>query len=241
MRYVKAVRVMALFRIWPQVRTGYWCVTWIFAVYVGLTPTGLSVFAEPIKTQEAEAISSAQATISASNAEPSQAQQQGISQQRTKVPLDENKLWLPLKYQKHHLPLLRAATVALAQPRCYEVKRGSLDLRQSEPKHAIYRFLCKQASGKTYTEVIDGVTFESLVPRPSSEIACYELLMAQVKMMKQLHWLNDTALTAADGEPERYEWHFDSVSVEGQPLKYTALCQLNNEAIAELKIMPRRE
>lgn len=158
-----------------------------------------------------------------------------------KVPLDESKLWLPLKYKKHHLSLLRAATQALAQPRCLEVKRGSLDLRQSTSERAIYRFLCKQASGKTYTEIIDGVTFHSLVPTPTSEIACYKLVMAKTQLMKKLKWLNDNALRAPKGLPERYEWRFDAVSVDGEPLKYSAVCKLNALGVPELDITPRRD
>ena len=158
-----------------------------------------------------------------------------------KVPLDESKLWLPLKYKKHHLSLLRAATQALAQPRCLEVKRGSIDLRQSTPERAIYRFLCKQASAKTYTEMIEGVPFHSLVPTPTSEIACYELVKAKTYMMKNIRWLNDSALKAPKGLPERYEWRFDAVSVDGEPLKYSAVCKLNAHGVPELDVTPRRD
>ncbi|WP_394201192.1 hypothetical protein [Marinagarivorans algicola] len=232
MPYVKAV-IKFLQCMHSQLMTEYWRIAWLHMMCViAAFIMSCSACAEPIVTQQKDNTASSPVVTHLEEAQ---------NRHVTKAPLNEDKLWLPRRYQKYHLPLLRAAKVALAQPRCYEIKRGSLDLRQSEPKHAIYRFLCKQASGKTYSEVIDGVTFQSLVPRPSSEIVCYELLMAQVKMMKQVRWLNDTALTAGDGEPERYEWQFDSVAVDGQPLKYSALCQLNSEAIAELKIMPRRE
>jgi hypothetical protein len=73
--------------------------------------------------------------------------------------VDEQRLWLPVRYQTHYLDLVKAAEAAEAHDRCVTVMEGTIDLEQSRPEHAIYRILCRQESGRTYNEMVDGLTF----------------------------------------------------------------------------------
>lgn len=76
--------------------------------------------------------------------------------------VDSQRLWLPVKYQTRYLDLIRAAETAEAIDRCVSVVEGTLDLEQSQPQHPIYRILCRQENGRTYNEMVDGLTFATL-------------------------------------------------------------------------------
>lgn len=76
--------------------------------------------------------------------------------------LDEDRLWLPVKYQTLYLSLVKAASVAETLQRCAVVVEGTLDLEQSQPDHPIYRIQCRQENGRTYNEMVDGVSFATL-------------------------------------------------------------------------------
>ena len=154
----------------------------------------------------------------------------------TKKPLDEARLWLPASYNKHSLALLKAATSALARPRCLEVKRGTLDLSQSAPERAVFRFLCLQASGQTYTEVIEGNSFTSLVFEPTKTPACYERLLTQVKAMHDLVWLVESGAVESD---QIARWDFDAKTPDGDPLNFKAVCSLDKNGDAVVKLSPR--
>jgi len=76
--------------------------------------------------------------------------------------LDPERLWLPIRYQILYLPLIKAAEAAETLDRCVDVMEGTIDLEQSRPEHPIYRILCRQESGRTYNEMVDGLTFATL-------------------------------------------------------------------------------
>jgi hypothetical protein len=86
--------------------------------------------------------------------------------------LDPQRLWLPTRYQTLYLPLVKAAETAEALDRCVTVMEGTIDLEQSRPEHPIYRILCRQDSGRTYNEMVDGLTFVTLT---TQQIAAPEL------------------------------------------------------------------
>ncbi|HEY7773930.1 MAG TPA: hypothetical protein VIC26_12175 [Marinagarivorans sp.] len=158
-----------------------------------------------------------------------------------KVPLDEKALWLPVKYQGYYIKLVTAAQAALNQPRCIEVKQATLDLRQTTPERPLFRILCRQASGKTYTEMIEGNNYTSLTPKKSSAMACRQLLIAKTQQMVGLTWLHKKgeSLTSSQAGVERYQWDFDAVSVDGVPLHYRAICE-SRLGQPRLQISPRR-
>lgn len=157
------------------------------------------------------------------------------------VPLDEKALWLPKKYQGYYIKLVAAAQAALDQPRCLEVKQATLDLRQTTPERALFRVLCRQASGTTYTEMIEGNDYTSLTPDKTSAMACHNLLIAKTEQMIDLKWLNKKGESLASERVggERYQWDFDAVSVDGVPLHFRAVCE-SYSGQPRLQITPRR-
>lgn len=155
-----------------------------------------------------------------------------------KIPVDESRLWLPKSYKvKHSLPLLRAAAAALAMPRCHEIKQGTLDLSQSTHERPVYIFVCLQANGQTYAEVVDGTSFNSMVHEVTPAPECHQRLMEQVNLMHELAWHPSSPL------PEGAQlavWDFDAKNPEGVDLHYRAVCTLDKHKKASVKILPRR-
>ncbi len=75
---------------------------------------------------------------------------------------DDKSLWLPGKYGSLFLDLKKAAQSAENLERCVTILRGTIDLDDSTSGHPVYRFLCRQSNGRTYNEMVDGLTFETL-------------------------------------------------------------------------------
>lgn len=177
------------------------------------------------------------------------------------VPLDPSVLWLPLKYQKLQAKLYNAAEAALYQPRCIEVRSGTVDLRQSTPDVPVFRILCKEPSGLTYTEVITANGFESLTPKKNASLACYELLKRETRLMLELVWVPPKPLSSypskkvaklagakgssaieedADGNlHELYTWDFDAESISGERLHFRAQCTAINGADPHIEVKGR--
>lgn len=81
--------------------------------------------------------------------------------------VDESRLWLAKSQHKYFLSLVQAAQVAETLERCSEVLEGTLDREQSAPNHPIFRVLCRQPNGRSYNEMVDGLSFETLTtPKP---------------------------------------------------------------------------
>lgn len=103
--------------------------------------------------------------------------------------LDESRLWLAKAHHKYHLDLVRAAHAAEALERCESVVEGTLDLEQSRPNHPYFRILCRQENGRSYNEMVDGLSFKTLTtvvvekPEPTEEEIA--LLRAQEEARKQ--------------------------------------------------------
>lgn len=71
-------------------------------------------------------------------------------------------LWLPRSKAKYYPSLITATKSALALPDCINVYEATIDLEQSQPEHPIFRINCIRENGKTYNEMVDGLTFEAL-------------------------------------------------------------------------------
>lgn len=85
----------------------------------------------------------------------------------TSYSLDEKRLWLAKSHQIHYLALLKSALAAESIDRCVEVLEGTLDRDQSKEDHPIFRILCRQDNGRSYNEMVDGLSFETLTtPKP---------------------------------------------------------------------------
>ena len=79
--------------------------------------------------------------------------------------LDESTLWLPSSYTKYYLKLKEAAFTAESLERCQTVLRATIDLEQSTEERPIYRILCRQENNKTYNEMVDGITMDTLTTK----------------------------------------------------------------------------
>ncbi len=95
--------------------------------------------------------------------------------------LDESRLWLARSHQIHYLPLVHSAQAAEAISRCTEVMEGTLDLDQSRPGHPIFRILCRQPDGRSYNEMVDGLSFETLTTPKPIEVALTPEEEARIK------------------------------------------------------------
>ncbi len=172
------------------------------------------------------------------------------------LPLDEKRLWLPVKYHGLFLDLKKAALTAESLDSCVTVLRGTIDLDQSQKAKPVYRILCRRANGKSYNQMIDGVTLEPIVPPPTVEeleaqrlaiegrwLSCEDSLKQKTRLMQGVTWIS-----ALPPEPRHYgegatnfTVDFDAQNTRGVPLKYRAMCQFLSDGSFSLKISPRKE
>jgi hypothetical protein len=114
--------------------------------------------------------------------------------------LDDSRLWLPTKYSTLFLSLKEAAAAAEVLDRCVTILRGTLDLEKSTTEQPIYRFLCRQASGLTYNELVDGLTMETLTTKVVVQLppTAEELELQKIEEEKQR--------VAAEEATKQYLW-----------------------------------
>jgi hypothetical protein len=159
---------------------------------------------------------------------------------------DKNRLWLPVKYQTLYMSLVKAASTAEELDRCESVVEGTLDLDQSTPDHPIFRILCRQESGLTYNEMVDGLSFVTLTTPPDSEEhrqiraqlawqQCRAHLVERTQLMADLRWLTDldaplepAAITA---EEVRFFVDFDAKSLGRESLRYRGECAVVRDKV----------
>ncbi|WP_096086420.1 hypothetical protein [Agaribacterium haliotis] len=101
--------------------------------------------------------------------------------------LDESRLWLPSNYERLYLDLKASAEAAQALERCQKVLRGTLDLEKSSlPQQPIFRILCRQENGRTYNELVDGLTYKTLTtPVVEEKVLSPEELAAQQAQLER--------------------------------------------------------
>ncbi|MBX2857330.1 MAG: hypothetical protein KTR17_01605 [Cellvibrionaceae bacterium] len=83
--------------------------------------------------------------------------------------VDDSRLWLPGRYQSLFVDLKQAAQSAGNLDKCHKVLSGTLDLDQSSAEKPIFRILCRKPNGKTYNEMVDGVSKQTLTTLQGSE------------------------------------------------------------------------
>lgn len=173
------------------------------------------------------------------------------------VAVEENRLWLPVKDHTHYLSLKHAAEAAERLDRCTKVLQGTIDKEQSTPNHPIFRILCKQRSGLTYNEMVDGVTLEPLTTVAPVEVVptvedlegdkkarfseCDQAVKRDTEFMTGLKWHYDGYM-----EPESFEnevavfsLDFDATNPDGNILEYRAFCSADGTSAAKLRIKKR--
>lgn len=75
--------------------------------------------------------------------------------------VQNDRLWLPESHAKYFLDLKKAAEAADNLERCVTVLRATLDLEKSTSDHPVFIVLCRQVNGRSYNEIVDGLTFET--------------------------------------------------------------------------------
>lgn len=78
--------------------------------------------------------------------------------------LDESRLWLPISYKQYYFELLASGLAAEAQTECDSVVEGTVDLDQSSRDKPVFRVLCRNADGRTFNMLVDGLTRTVLTP-----------------------------------------------------------------------------
>ncbi len=78
--------------------------------------------------------------------------------------LDESRLWLPVSYKQYHFELLASGLAAEAQRECERVVEGTVDLDRSTLEKPVFRVLCRNADGRTFNLLVDGLTRAILTP-----------------------------------------------------------------------------
>ena len=169
----------------------------------------------------------------------------------TALAVDDNKLWLPKKYQELFLNLKDAALAAKGIERCVEVVRGTIDLGQSKPGEPIYRILCRQENGRTINEMVDGNSLVVLTYSPpdyeAQKLAHWEqcdfAFKDKTKLMNNVVWLNESMPTPTIFTPEEthFSVKFNAEDPFGLLLKYAGECSVVVDQSPVVKIRPRRE
>ena len=84
--------------------------------------------------------------------------------------VEDERLWLPTSYERLYLDLKKAATKTEALERCDKVLRGGMDFQASQKNHPIFRIHCRQPNGRTYNELVDGLSFDTLTTIVTVEV-----------------------------------------------------------------------
>lgn len=178
--------------------------------------------------------------------------------------LDESRLWLPTSHNTLYLKLKEAALKAEQLDRCVTVLKGTIDREQSTKNHPIYRILCRQENRRSYNEMVDGLTMETLttvvpvdMPPTEEELlriaeekeqrkrdswsSCQDRLGEKVKFMAAVNWIgeNEGVPTVYDDERIEFVADFDGENMEGVPLKYTAICKIRFPEDISIRIRKR--
>ncbi len=182
----------------------------------------------------------------------------GLSVSSLGFALDESRLWLPSEYERLYLDLKASAEAAEALDRCVTVLRGTLDLQQSRDDAPVFRIQCRQANGRTYNELVDGVThtpMTTVAALPPSEeelealkvereafffAQCRQAVLASTDMFLERVFLTESP-QAQDFtmESARFDFDFDAENLEGVSLSYKAICRVNLDEAARVDVMPR--
>ncbi|WP_086933686.1 hypothetical protein [Agarilytica rhodophyticola] len=168
--------------------------------------------------------------------------------------VDEKRLWLPTKYNVLFLDLKEAARVVEALEHCKTVLRGTIDIDQSREDHPIYRILCRKHDGRSYNEMVDGLTFKPLTSHKEINVEeiearklhlwslCEEAVKSKVKLIKDMEWVTELPVKPKVYEEAKVHFvaNFDAKDGYGAPLRYRAFCSFGPEDALSVRISPRK-
>lgn len=178
--------------------------------------------------------------------------------------VDESRLWLPKRYQIHYLELLQAAAAAEALERCLKIVEGTIDRERSQAEHPIFRILCHQENGKTYNEMVDGLSFKTLttVIKKEEELSaverailyqqrqakkaefwsrCYTLIETKINKMQGVKWLVQLPpeAEAFDEESAQFTADFDAQNMYRESLHYRVECAVTQDSEPQVSLFRR--
>lgn len=103
------------------------------------------------------------------------------SRSNAAVEVDEARLWLPKSLADWRYRLLAAARVAAAEPRCTELLEGTWDESHSSVKRPVFRFVCRDDAGQSYSVRYDGQALKPL----STQALVDELLTPEQRALQE--------------------------------------------------------
>ncbi|MGD8175521.1 hypothetical protein [Marinimicrobium sp. ARAG 43.8] len=125
-----------------------------------------------------------------------------------------DKLWLPSSYLRHLPRLYDAAREVEAWSACDELLEGTSLLDQTRLEHPVFRFVCRDEAGRTFSLVVDGPTLQKVdETRPEGLVSFDQLEKEQAEIdaeerERQARLAQRDALQAQvwASEKERREW-----------------------------------
>lgn len=178
--------------------------------------------------------------------------------------LNSSALWLPAAYQKLAPELRQAALKLEADERCEKVLRGSLHDSTRSLEEATFLLICRDPGRRTFSVLADANTLELEFPIAEIQLAeeavkssdevlrervellrgeCEQLFNQKTRFMKSLHRIDEgaPAVPEVEGEQISFFMPFDAQSLQGNPLRYEAICSSAAEAeAATFSIRARR-
>lgn len=153
--------------------------------------------------------------------------------------VDDNRLWLPLKYQKYFLQLKAEAEAAEASEKCVEVLQGQLDVDTTTPDIPAFNIVCRDRNGRSYN--IAGESME--VPEQFHWQKCKRQLAQETRMMAQMRYISvlpPEPEQMEDQDKVKYTVDFDARDISGTALHYRATCVADDKT-ASLNIKARKD
>lgn len=170
--------------------------------------------------------------------------------------LDESRLWLPKNYERIYLDLKESAKAALKLDRCVKVVRGTVDLEQSSKEHPIFRIQCRQENGRTYNEMVDGLSKKTLTTveidesQDESELEerqkvfwrqCEKAFNTKTRLFQGLKVSEGGNVPREFSESSaKYVIDFDAEDMHGQSLQYRAICVAKMDEEPRIVVRKRR-
>lgn len=163
------------------------------------------------------------------------------------VALNDNALWLPQAYQALAPELRQAALKLESDERCKKLLRGSLHDSTRSLDEAVFLLVCRDVNRRTFSVLADANTLQMEYPveqivaaeeevKSSDEVLnqrvdilkveCEQLFVQKTRFMKNLRRIDESSLGAPqiDGARISFVIPFDAQSLQGNPLRYEAIC-----------------
>lgn len=179
----------------------------------------------------------------------------------------ESLLWLPRAQSEFKPLLVQAAQLAESSEECEEVISGELDTERSEQQAPVFRIICRNPAGYTYSvfvtdagmpnarlekvqgadasasnaSVVSAKTGSKAVDEKTARKNCLASLRIRTSRMAgvELDESNLQRLVAEAGLTQ-FEMDFDAADPAGMALHFHATCRVTASGTALVEVRPRR-